>query len=311
MAKKLNIALLSGGISSEREVSIKSGDQIFKALDKTKYEVTRYDPKFDIPKIVQDAKKIDVALIILHGPFGEDGTVQGLLDLLNIPYQCSGVLSSAIAMDKVCSKILYKNAGLNIPKDVVIQKKELLDIEKKTEHLNFPVVVKPIAGGSSIGITKVNEHKNLKNAIKEAFKYDKRIMVEEYIEGRELTVGILGNDNLEALPVIEIIPDKKFTFFDFEAKYTPGATKEVCPAEIDDAITKKAQDCGKKAHLALSCSGYSRTDMILKDNELYMLETNTIPGMTETSLLPQAAKEAGYTFSDLLNELIRLALEKK
>ena len=307
---KINLALLSGGISSEREVSLKGGDQVLEALDKTKYNITRYDPKFDLERLVKDASKIDVALIILHGPYGEDGTVQGLLDLLNIPYQGSGVLGSALAMDKLLTKKIYGISGIPSPPYIVIRKTDELTPEAYVAKLGLPLVIKPAVGGSSIGMSIVKREEDVKKAIMLAFENDDTVLIEAFINGLELTGGVLGNDDLLALPIIEIIPDKKYEYFDYEAKYKPGATQEICPARIDDAFTEKAKEYAKLAHRALNLSDYSRTDMILQKDKLYVLETNTIPGMTETSLLPQAAKEAGFTFTELLDKLIELSMER-
>jgi len=307
--EKLIIALLSGGISSEREVSISSGDQVYEALDHNKYDIIRYDPKTDLPQLVADASKIDAALIILHGPFGEDGTVQGLLDLLDIPYQGSGVLGSALAMNKLASKYLYETSGLLVPSYVVIGKNDTLDADACVQRLGLPLVVKPVGSGSSVGISIVKSKDLLKEAVDKAFEQDSIVLIEAYIDGIELTGGVIGNDQLEALPIIEIIPSESFDFFDYEAKYTAGATNEICPARIDDVMTKKSQKIAKTAHNALFCKGYSRTDMILKGQDIYVLETNTIPGMTATSLLPLAAGEAGIPFGQLLDRLIELSIE--
>jgi len=308
--KKMTIALLSGGISSERDVSIASGNQVYEALDREKYDIVRYDPKSDLPRLIEDAPKIDAALIILHGPFGEDGTVQGLLDLLKIPYQGAGVLGSAIGMNKIASKQLYEKTGLRIPADMVFKRNDVLDPADCADRLGLPLVVKPVGSGSSVGISIVKSTDALKDAMDKAFVEDDEILVETFIKGIELTGGVIGNETLQALPIIEIIPDDSHEFFDYDAKYTAGVTQEICPARIDDAMTEKAQACAKKAHRAIFCKGYSRTDMILMDEEIYVLETNTIPGMTPTSLLPQAAEAAGISFGDLLDRLIELSLEK-
>lgn len=307
--EKLTIALLSGGISSEREVSISSGDQVYDALDHNKYDVIRYDPKTDLPQLVADASKIDAALIILHGPYGEDGTVQGLLDLLDIPYQGSGVLGSSLGMNKLASKYLYETSGLLVPSYVVIGKKDTLDADACVQRLGLPLVVKPVGSGSSVGISIVKSKDLLKEAVDKAFEQDSMVLIEAHIDGIELTGGVIGNDQLEALPIIEIVPSESFDFFDYEAKYTAGATNEICPARINDVMTKKSQEIAKTAHKALFCKGYSRTDMILKDQDIYVLETNTIPGMTATSLLPLAAGEAGIPFDQLLDRLIELSIE--
>ncbi len=308
--KKLTIALLAGGISSEREISLLSGDQVHEALDNKKFDVIRYDPKTDLNRLVAEAPNIDAALIILHGPYGEDGTVQGLLDLLDIPYQGSGVLGSAIAMNKLVSKHLYERFGLLVPPYIVIQHNNAIDPEEYFERLGMPLVVKPVKGGSSVGISIVKSKESLKNAVDEAFNHDDTVLIESYIDGIELTGGVIGNKNLEALPIIEIIPDKEHEFFDYEAKYTAGITREICPARIDEDLTVKAQTYAKMAHSSLFCKGYSRTDMILKKREIYIIETNTIPGMTATSLLPLAAGAAGIGFSQLLDRLIELSIEE-
>ena len=308
---KLSIALLSGGISSERDVSIASGNQVYEVLDRDKYEVIRYDPKTDLPQLVADAAGIDAALIILHGPYGEDGTVQGLLDLLDIPYQGSGVLGSAIGMNKLVSKQLYKSAGIPVAPDMTFKSIDMIETRAVVDQLGMPLVIKPVTSGSSIGLSIVKSEDALNDALEKAFAEDHEVLIESYIKGVELTGGVIGNEELQALPIVEIIPGKEFDFFDYTAKYTPGATEEICPARIDEATTQKAQSYAKMAHRALCCKGYSRTDMILADGELYVLETNTIPGMTPTSLLPQAAQAAGIDFSRLLDKLIEFSLEDK
>jgi D-alanine-D-alanine ligase len=309
--KKLNLALLSGGISSEREVSLHSGEQVYEALDKDKYNIARYDPKTDLPRLIQDAAQIDVALIILHGPYGEDGTVQGLLDLLHIPYQGSGVLGSSIAMNKAATKQLYEKAGIPTPPYVIYHRNDPVDPDACARQLGLPLVVKPVVGGSSVGMSIVRTVSELPGAVDKAFEFDSAVMVEGYIDGVELTGGVIGNQELEAYPLIEIIPDKAHDFFDYEAKYTAGVSQEICPARIDDELTLQAQTYAKNAHRALFCRGYSRTDMILRDREIFVLETNTIPGMTATSLLPQAAQAAGTNFTRLLDELIELGMEEQ
>jgi len=308
--KKLTLALLSGGVSSERKVSICGGDQVYAALDKEKYSVIRYDPKTDLNRLVANASAIDFALIILHGSFGEDGTIQGLLDLLNIPYQGSGVIGSAVAMNKLVSKKLYKQSSIPFPPYIAVNQYDRIDPEECAGQLGMPLVVKPVSGGSSIGMSIVRSMDLLKSAVNDAFAFDKTVIIEKYIKGIEITGSVIGNDKPEALPVVEIVPDKDHDFFDFHAKYTTGITQEICPARIDDAISDKAKTYAKMAHKALFCRGYSRTDMILDDKDIYILETNTIPGMTETSLLPLAAKTAGISFSRLLDKLIELGIKK-
>ena len=308
--KKLTIALLSGGISSEREVSLNSGNQVFEALDMGKYDVIRYDPKTDLQKLVADAERIDAALILLHGPYGEDGTVQGLFDLLDIPYQGSGVLGSAVAMNKLVAKQLYSQAGIPIPPYLVLNREDSLNTADVVARLGASLVIKPVAGGSSVGMSIIKSEDLLQDAVETAFKYDRSVLIERFIDGIELTGGVIGNDHPEGLPLIEIVPGENFDFFDYEAKYTPGATQEICPARIDDALTAKAQTYAVAAHQALACKGYSRTDMILRGQDIYVLETNTIPGMTATSLFPQAAAAAGLPFGRLMDRLIELSIEE-
>lgn len=308
--EKITLALLSGGDSSEREVSLNSGKQVYDALDKDKYDIVRYDPKTDLPKLIADANRLDAALIILHGPNGEDGTVQGLLDLLKIPYQGSGVLGSAVAMNKVISKQLYQRSGIPVPPDVVVHRNDHPSADDVIDRLGLPVVIKPAFAGSSVGMTIVRSADAIGSALDKAFQHGGTALAEAYIDGVELTCGVMGNDDLEAFPLIEIIPDDDHEFFDYEAKYTAGVTREICPARIDDSLTEKAQSYAKMAHRALFCRGYSRTDLILKGQDIYVLETNTIPGMTATSLLPQAAQVAGYSFSALLDRLIELGMEE-
>ena len=307
--KKLKIALLAGGISSERDVSLNSGQQVYDALDKERYDIMRYDPQTDLPDLVANAANIDAALVILHGPFGEDGTIQGLLDLLDIPYQGAGVLGSAVAMNKLVAKRLYEHADLKVPPYCVVRRGPLPELGGCVQHLGLPIVVKPVVGGSSIGMSIAHSEKELREAVEEAFKFDQQVLLEKYMEGIEVTGGVLGNDEPEALPLIEIVPGEGHAFFNYQAKYTAGATEEICPARINDVLTEKAQTCAIRAHEALFCRGYSRTDMIIQQDEIYVLETNTIPGMTATSLFPQAAAKAGMDFTRLLDRLIALSLE--
>lgn len=311
MKQKLRVALLAGGKSGEREVSLKGASEVEKALDAQKYDVHRYDPATDLPQLAADAGKIDFAFILLHGPFGEDGTVQGMLELLEIPYQGAGVLGSAMAMDKNVAKIMYQQAGLTVPAWVMVTRGQAYEPKKIIDQLGLPLVIKPIQQGSSLGMSIPKTARKLVAGVEAAFRYDKEVMIEQFIAGREITVGVIGNDDLAALPLVEIVPGESYAFFDYEAKYQPGATEEICPAPVDADLTKQAQDWGMKAHRILHLVGYSRTDMIIDAarNELYVLETNTIPGMTPTSLLPQAAKEYGLSFSGLLDRLIELGLQ--
>ena len=310
--EKFHIALVAGGVSGERAVSLSGAASVEKALDLEKFIVRRYDPATDLARLAGDAPEIDFAFILLHGLFGEDGTMQGFLDLLGVPYQGSGVLGSAIAMDKQLAKELYALNDLPVADSTILTSRDNIDAAALVQRFGLPVVVKPVHEGSSLGLSLAQTAQELLAGIERALSHDSHVMVEKYIKGRELTVGVLGNNELEALPVIEIVPDKKFSFFDYDAKYLPGATEEICPAPIAEALTRLAQQHAVAAHKALRLRGYSRTDMILaEDNSLYLLETNTIPGMTATSLMPQAAAVHGLTFPQFLERLIELGMEDR
>ena len=306
---RLRIALLSGGWSGEREISLKSGEAVYRALDKQKYDVTQYDPRDDLNDLIRDKENIDIAFILLHGKFGEDGCMQGFLDLLDISFVGSGVLASALALNKKVAKQLYRSNGLNVVDDVIVNKGGEYAVDQIMETLGPSTVVKPVAEGSSLGMSICHSKEELSKGLESAFQYDEEVLVERYIKGRELTCAVLGNKNLEALPLVEIVPNPEYAFFDYEAKYRPGATKEICPAPLPEEQTRKVQSCAKKAHTALGCRVWSRTDMIVQGEDVYVLETNTIPGITETSLVPLAARTAGLSLSELLDRLIELSLE--
>jgi D-alanine-D-alanine ligase len=308
---KIRLALIAGGKSGEREVSLAGAKEVEKALNREKYEVQRYDPATDLAQLAEDAAKIDIAFILLHGPLGEDGTMQGFLDLLGIAYQGSGVLGSALAMDKNLAKILYRQVGLSVAPWEMAQPEDAQNPRRLLERLSLPVVIKPIRQGSSLGMSLARNEEELIQGLATAFAYDTEVMVEQYVRGREITGGVLGNRELTALPIVEIIPGEEYAFFDYDAKYKKGASREVCPAELPPEITVRAQEIALAAHRALQLKGYSRTDMIVAGDGIYVLETNTIPGMTPTSLLPQAAAAYGLSFSALLDLLIELALAER
>ena len=304
----IRLALIAGGRSGEREVSLAGAAEVEKALDQNKYAVTRYDPATDLARLAADAGQIDVAFILLHGRFGEDGTMQGFLDMLGIPYQGAGVLGSAMAMDKNLAKTMYKMHGLPVADWRMANCADIDAPGQLVDALGLPLVVKPVREGSSLGMSIVEQPEELGPALAKAFSHDDEVMVEQFVAGREITVGVIGNETLTALPLVEIIPGEEFTFFDYQAKYEQGASTEICPAEVDDAIRDRAQQYAISAHKALRLRGYSRTDMIIRGDDLILLETNTIPGMTPTSLLPQAAAAHGLDYSALLDRLIELAL---
>ncbi len=311
MGKKLNIAVISGGWSSERAISLLSGKAVCSTLDQSKYYIEMYDPKYDLSKLIKNKHDIDLAFILLHGKFGEDGCIQGLLNILDIQYVGSGVLSSATAVNKKITKKIYKNVGLTITEDFILKKENAFSIDAIIDLIGVKVVVKPLGEGSSIGMSLASNREELVTGIEEAFIYGPEIMIEKFIDGKEVTCCILGNNKLEALPVIEIVPNQEYRFFDYRAKYTNGATNEICPALISRSVEDDIKESAKRAHKALGCSVWSRTDMIIKDEKIYLLETNTVPGMTENSLFPLAAKTAGMSFSELLDILITMSFEKE
>jgi len=300
--KNRRIAVLMGGPSSEREISLKSGNCVLEALKEAQLNVTAFDVNRELPdRLIKG--KIDLVFIALHGKPGEDGTIQGMLDILNIPYTGSGVLASALSMDKIASKRLFQIAGIPTAKFKAISKDKPCTANPLK---NFPVVIKPSTEGSTIGVSIVKKESEFKKALETAFRYDDNIMCEKYIDGKEIAIGILEE---KALPVIEIIP--KSGFYDFNAKYRKKLTDFVVPAELQEEKSAQIKQIALNAHNVLGCTGMSRADMKL-DSKLnpYVLEINTIPGLTETSLLPKAAQAAGISFMELCLRLLDLAIRK-
>lgn len=305
-----NVALLVGGISGEREVSLASGEGAKEALLEAGFSVTVLDPaeKEDLKALIDG--NFDVAFICLHGKYGEDGTLQGMLEMIGLPYIGSGVWSSALAMDKVKSKVFYEQAGIPTPPSITLSSSSQLGSAAIVEKLGNHCVVKPATEGSALGVFIVEGEDEVSRAIEEVSKLDNEILIERYVKGKELTVAVIGNDNPRALPIIEIVPVNEF--YDYEAKYKPGASQHLCPAPLSSEITETVQAMAVNAHRALGCSGVSRSDFILDEaGACWILETNTIPGMTGTSLLPDAARAAGISFAELCTMLIGYALEKK
>jgi D-alanine-D-alanine ligase len=302
--KKPKIALLSGGVSGEREVSLKTGEQVYDIL-KEKYHTYRYDPLYQFREFIDDAfdKKFDLIFPALHGPFGEDGKIQGLFELLDIPYLFSDCLASALAMDKHKTKIIAQKAGIPVVKGQIIESNEELN------DVDLPVIIKPVASGSSVGITKVEKNEDLQKGIDNAFRYDSRILIEDYTKGRELTVAIAGRKHIKPLPVLEIIP-KNSDWFDYESKYIAGASEEICPADIPEKIKNRIQEYALNIFKDIGCRDLARMDFIWdeKDGEIKLLEANTIPGMTKTSLVPQAVRADGQDFGRFLEGLITEAV---
>jgi D-alanine-D-alanine ligase len=300
------VGVLMGGPSTEREISLKSGEAVLEALKQIGLDAVGIDIKTENAeeniRLIKD-RGINCAFLALHGRFGEDGQIQEIMEILKVPYTGSGVLASRLAMDKIASRHVFEANGLNVPRYKVINKSSG---RKTQDSLGLPLVIKPAMHGSSIGISIIDKEEDLDQAIGLAFKFDERIIIEEYIKGREVTVGILDE---HPLAVIEIIPKKRF--FDYEAKYQSGMTDYIVPAELKEDVAQRVQEVGLSTHKLLGCYGCSRVDIILNQNNLpYVLEVNTIPGFTATSLLPKAAKTMGIEFPELCLKLIKLAYEK-
>ncbi|MCW3054588.1 MAG: D-alanine--D-alanine ligase [Chthonomonadales bacterium] len=350
--RRLRVAVLMGGTSSERPISLKTGSMIVQSLDPARYEVVSIDTQdvlrlqgsgpaqiapaaagateevsaavaatpagtepLDHPAQSRLSAPPDVVFIALHGKGGEDGTVQGMLELMGLPYTGSGVLASALAMDKAMTKRLFRSAGIPVIEDIQVRRGEETDgaalIAQVQARLGFPVFVKPNAEGSSFGGRKVETAEELLPAVTNALTYDPKVIIERYVQGVEITVGVLGNAHGELLPlpVIEIVP--KSAFYDFESKYADGGSEHIIPARLSAAVTESAHALALQCHNLLGCRGMSRTDMLVVGETLSVLEVNTIPGMTPTSLLPQAAAHIGISFPQLLDRFLTSALEAR
>ncbi len=297
------IGVLMGGLSAEREVSLRSGAAMAGALRRVGYRTVEIDVNRNLPEILA-REGVEVAVNALHGRFGGDGAVQGVLELLGIPYTGSGVMASALAMNKIYARQLFAAAGLAVARAIVVPRG--VSCTLADAPFTFPVVVKPSQEGSSVGITIVRSPEQLAPALELAHCHDCEALVEEFISGREIQVGILDD---EAIGAIEIVP--KNEFYDFEAKYTVGGAEHIIPPRIDDLTLERVLATGKKAHLALGCTGYSRVDLLVHDSGLcYVLEVNTLPGMTATSLLPEIAQAAGIDFEDLVERILATAMRQ-
>ncbi|OPJ62409.1 D-alanine--D-alanine ligase [Clostridium oryzae] len=298
----MRIGVIDGGISSEKEISILSGREIIANIDKNKYEVKEIliEKEEDVFEKIKD---IDFAFIALHGKFGEDGKIQAVLETKGIPYNGCGVLTSALCMDKNLSKKIFLSEGVKTADWVMVTPEDELPMDK-LKKFGYPLVVKPNNGGSSIGIFLVKDEKELKAALEESFKYDKNVLIEEYIKGQEITCSMLDG---EILPTIFINPSEEF--FDYQSKYYDNGTKEVVgelPKHLDDKLKVIAKKCWKLFNLEV----YSRIDFLIKDDEFYALEVNTLPGMTANSLVPKSAKAVGIDFPKLLDKVIDCSLRK-
>lgn len=290
--KAMKIGVLLGGKSSERNISLKSGNAVLASLLKMDYHAVPIDAGKGLAEKL-NKEKINVAFIALHGRWGEDGTVQGLLEIMGIPYTGSGVLGSATAMDKVTMKLILESKGIPTPRYIIAG-----DEGRITQKL--PFVVKPANEGSTIGISLVHKRKDLRAALETALRYDKKVLIEEFIKGQEITVAIVDG---KALPVVEVRPLKGF--YDFEAKYTKGMTQYIVPAEIHKRLAKKAQAIALDVYHGFDLAGCARIDMLIRDNIPFVIDINTSPGMTETSLVPKAWTHSGQTFDGLVEEILK------
>jgi D-alanine--D-alanine ligase len=321
--EKIRVGVLRGGPSNEHEVSLKTGENVLNFLPREKYRGIDIILKKNCElfadgqpiKISYFHSAVDVVFNALHGYFGEDGKIQQILDSAGLLYTGSGPLSSALGMNKILSRDIFQRAGLKIPRAIIAKNEEPAHEAalRVFRSISPSWIVKPASGGSSIGVAVVDSFSALEDAIKDAFNYDSSVIVEEYVRGREVTCGILENFRKEeyyALPAIEIVPPPKKDLFDYECKYD-GSTKEICPAPFDVSVKKEIEEIARSAHRILECSGYSRADMIVSPRDIYLLELNTLPGLTSESLVPKAAKAVGLEFPQLLEHIIDLALNKK
>ncbi len=322
---KIKLAVVMGGPSSEHIVSLNTGKNILENLDRNKYDIVAIEITKDgkwrkdgkILTIEEALKNIDVVFNAMHGEFGEDGTFQGLLESFRIPYNGAGVLASALGMNKFVSRLLFREFGLKTPPAIFVEavdKEEALNsVQEAVKKLKLPAVVKPNSRGSSVGVSIIRDIKQIEAAVAEAFKFDKQLLVEKFLAGREFTCGVLemANGDILALPVTEIIPKNNHEFFDYKAKYNESCCDEVTPADISQKLAMEIQENAILAHKAIGCRNYSRSDFIVSSNEIYILEINTLPGMTKNSLLPKAAKAAGIEFKELLDTIIGRAISSR
>jgi D-alanine-D-alanine ligase len=306
------VAVLKGGRSLERQVSLRSGARVEDALKRLDHEVVAIDVAIDLIRRLREAEPA-VAFIAMHGRDGEDGTVQELLEILGIPYTGSGVLACARATDKVLAKHLMVEAGIPTPEFFAFNETAFRELGAAEalpaieERLDFPIVVKPSSQGSALGVKFARSAADVPAALVAAFSYDSRVLLERYVDGRDLAVSILDD---EPLPVVEAVPRDE-EFYDFEARYEIGRTDFVCPADLPEGLTGVARDLAMRTYRLLGCSGFARVDLMLDAaDSLTVLEANPIPGLTETSLLPQAAEAAGITFDELVGRILELALER-
>lgn len=302
ISKEAKIAVLCGGMSSEREISLRSGKNVLAALQRLGY--SRAEIVDVSENVMNDLKGFEYAYNTLHGKFGEDGCIQGVLEILKIPYTGCGVMSSAICMNKEYTKKVMATIGLPLISSVYLLKDE--DPIKKVEGLTYPLMIKPVSEGSSFGMNKVENEAELVKAVEEARKYNSEILIEEYLVGIAATVGVLENNGKAvATEILELRP--KNEWYDYEAKYTKGMTEFILPAELSDEMTEKVKKCAVKAFEICGCSGVSRVDFLIVKDTPYILEINTNPGMTDTSDLPAQAAAGGVSYDELVNMILHSA----
>lgn len=318
MSSKTRVAVLWGGYSTEREVSGWSCEMVRRNLDPAAYEVSVHDLNEFLPGGAREwgelKKNADVVFLAIHGAGGEDGTIQGLLELMGLPYTGSGVLASALAMNKARTKDIYCRSGIPTADFLAYDLRtqpvvSMEDAQAQAARFGWPLVLKADNQGSSFGVYIVKSPADFAGAWQETAKLSSELLVERFVEGMEVTCGVIGGKKLEALPVVEIVPGTEW--FDFDAKYRAGGSEEIVPARMSPELTAQVQDLAIRAHRALGCWGMSRTDMrITPQGEIYVLETNTIPGLTENSLLPKAARAAGIMLPELFDRFIAMAFER-
>lgn len=302
--KEQKIAVLMGGTSNEREISLQSGNAVLDALRSQGFNAYPVDPKQQNVLTLKE-QGFERVFNILHGRGGEDGVIQGVLEQLRLPYTGCGVLASALSMDKIRTKRLWQASGLPVARMITISRPDFCTFfpEKVVEELGLPVMVKPALEGSSVGLTKVKKITELKQAVEYALQFDETILIEEWLDGEEFTVPILGN---EALPAVQIIPANEF--YDYEAKYISDDTQYFCPAHLTEEREQTIRQLAKQAFDVLGCRGWSRIDIMTnRRGDFYLVEANTCPGMTSHSLFPKSAREKGYSFEQLVVKILELS----
>lgn len=308
--KNIRVALLAGGKSNERPISLKSAEGAKSALEQAGYQVDQIDPadKMQLKKLIDN--NYDVAFLVLHGKGGEDGSIQGFLESIDLPYTGSGIWSCSTSIDKTKAKYYYIQEGIPTPEALTVNLSDDYNLDDILTKLGQKCAVKAATEGSSIGVYIAEGKESIDQAIKDALEIDKSVLIERYVAGNEYTVAVIDTDEgTTALPIIQIIPQA--ASYDFDSKYAPGGSKHICPAELPEQQTHLMKEYAVRAHKCLECKGISRNDFIVdNDGNMWILETNTLPGMTATSLVPDAAKAAGIAFSDLCTGLIKEALSR-